>query len=438
MKNFLPLLADRIWNRPLLIDPGKAEVILAVLEGRLLPTLGNGEGAAIEGLDGLASRPDASRFYGSSTRAQGRSGLTRAVGSTAIITVDGSLVNRGAWIGANSGLTSYEGIGAQIDAAVNDGEINSILIDMNSFGGEATGMFSLAAKIRHAATQKRVVAVVNDVAASAGYGIVSAAHEIVVSPTSYVGSIGVVMMHLDRSGEMEMKGLKPSFIHAGAHKVDGHPYGALSADVRADLQSGVDTFYAQFLSAVASGRGSRLTADAARATEARVLIGQEAINAGLADRMGTFEEVLAELQRPINSGKSKQEMSGMGANNENTNGGISLDAHNAALSTARAEGMAAGATAEKARIKSIMTSEAAKGREATAQTFALDTDMSADDAVKVLATTPAIAPAAGSSIPTIEQRSLGAPEMGGSDPVKPSAEVVQSGWSSAFGNTNAS
>lgn len=432
---YLMRIADRVLNRPLLLDPAKAEVIFAVLEGRILPD--EARGALLS--EGDRPEIDASRFVGTHARQTRHGSFVRAAGSTAIVTVDGSLVNRGAWIGANSGLTSYEGIGAQIDDAANDPEISSILIDMNSPGGEATGMFGIAQKVRAAAKKKRVVAVVNDVAASAGYGIVSGATEIVVSPTSLVGSIGVVMLHMDRSGELQMKGVRPTFIHAGAHKVDGHPFGPLSDDVRAALQRDVDTLYDRFLETVEMGRTkSRLSAAKARATEARTFFGQEAIDAGLADRIGTFEDVLTELNRPAASsgGKSKQEKTRMDVTETTTTASISPEAHNAAVSAARAEGEAAGrkagAAAEKARITAIIRSDAAKDRQATAIGFALDTEMSADDCAKVLATVPGSAPAA-SAIPSIEQRAASQVEMGGGEQPKPSAEVVKAGWKKAFG-----
>lgn len=439
--NYLMRIADRVLNRPLLLDPAKAEIILAVLEGRILPgAQEDGEGAAASGvLDSLKSPPaDASRFVGNNTRQMRGGSFVRASGSVALITIDGSLVNRGAWIGASSGLTSYEGIGAQIDDAANDPEIRSILLDINSPGGEATGMFGLAQKVRAAAKKKRIVAVVNDVAASAAYGIASGASEIVVSPTSLVGSIGVVMLHIDRSAEMQMKGLRPTLIHAGAHKVDGNPFGPLSDDVRASLQRDVNTLYDRFLETVETGRGkSRTSAAKARATEARTYFGQQAIDAGLADRIATFDEVLAELNRPGagSAGKSKQENARMSGNDNPT---ISLEAHTAAVSAARAEGeaagRAAGATDEKTRISAILRCDAAKDRQATAIGFALDTNMSAGDAEKVLATVPASAPAAAAPVtPTVEQRSQTIENFGASTgDQKPSAEVAKAGWSKAF------
>jgi capsid assembly protease len=286
--------ATRLFDRPLLIEPGKAEVILWVLRDRLGATLNVPAPAAFD----PAAEPtevEASRFIGSHKRAGRDFGLTRAADGVAMISVVGSLVNRGAWIGTSSGLCSYEGLSAQFRDVANDPEVHSVVIDIDSPGGEATGMFGLASIIREVRKTKHVVAVVNDVACSAAYGIASAADEIVVSPTSLVGSIGVVLVHLDRSAELSAKGIKPTLIYAGAHKVDGNPFGPLPDAVRADLQREVETFRERFVEAVEAGRGSRLTADAIRKTEARTYIGAEAVTVGLADRVATLDEVLFTL-----------------------------------------------------------------------------------------------------------------------------------------------
>lgn len=276
-------VADRLIGRPLLLHPAKAEAIMHVLEGRL--PLGE---LALSPLS-----PEASRFAGD---AQTRSGMSAVAGGVALIPVVGSLVNRGGWIGARSGATSYEGLAAQIRDAVSDRQVKAILLDIDSGGGEASGMFSLAAAIREANAEKPVTAVINDTCCSAAYGIASGAGEIVVSETSIVGSIGVLLVHIDRSGELAAKGLRPTLIHAGAHKTDGHSLGPLSDAVRADLQAEVQQFYDRFVETVAAGRGDRLTESAARATEARVFVGRAAIERGLADRIDSFEGALARLQ----------------------------------------------------------------------------------------------------------------------------------------------
>lgn len=425
---FLARIADRVLNRPLLLHPGKVDVILSVLQGRI----------GLEGWGGLTT-PDASRFLGSSRRMDGKPGLSNRVGKTAIITIDSSLVNRGAWIGANSGLQSYEGIDAQIREAAGDRDVANILLDIDSPGGEATGMYGLAETIRNVAAEKNVVAFVNDMAASAAYGIASAADEIVVSPTSVVGSIGVVLTHLDRSGELEAKGIRPTLIYAGAHKVDGNSFGPLSDTVRADLQREVETFYDRFVETVAAGRGERLTADMARQTEARVFIGAEAVERGLADRVASLDAVLNELEQQAHAGRKAgtggMSMSTKEAAPQAVNAGISEADMKAAVDMARAEG----AAAERERIAGILGCEAAKGREKQAITMALETDMTAEAAAKVLASFEPAKPAA-SPADDLAARAAAGPEIGATmnaDARSAEADKAAAGWKRAVEAANA-
>lgn len=415
-------IASRVLNRPLLLHPQKAEVIMHVLEGRI-PISGS--------LQPLG--PEASRFVGSQNRADGSRKINPMQGNTAVISIVGSLVNRGAWIGTNSGLTSYEGIAAQVREAASDPQAKNILLDIDSPGGEATGMFALAQLISEVAKTKTVIAMVNDMAASAAYGIASAASEIVVSPTSMVGSIGVVLTHLDRSGELAQKGVKATLIYAGAHKVDGNPFGSLSESVKADLQIEVAKFYDQFVSLVAQGRGAKLTEAMARATEARVFLGQEAVDRGLADRVASLDAVLSDLSTkragPASNNRKGVAMTG--------NANDSTFTH-AQVDTARAEGSTAGATAERTRIGAILNHAEAVGREAQAKTLALDTDLSAEQAGKVLASSPKALVAETVAAPlTIEQRAAGLPEAGaGAEPVLGKAAATDAAWAAAIKKVN--
>lgn len=416
-------IADRVIGRPLLLLPGKVEVLLHVLEGRL----------PLAGADLAPLSPDASRFLGEPARG----GTFMVHEGVALIPVIGSLVNRGAWIGTKSGLTSYEGLAKQISDAAADPKVKGIILDLDSPGGEATGMFGVAAKVREAAAQKQVVAVVNDMAASAAYGIASQATEIVVSPTSIVGSIGVVLTHLDRSGELATKGIKPTLIFAGRHKVDGNPFGPLSDAVRADLQAEVLKFYDQFVGLVAQGRGAKMDEQSARATEARTYLGEEAVRMGLADRVASLDEVLAGLSsRGAKAAPNSTPKKGLAMSQtteaapQAENAGIT-QAH---VDAARAEGMNAGAAAERARIAGILTHAEAEGRAAQATALALETDLSAEAAAKVLAVSPKVAVAPVSGTP-LADRNAGLAEFGAA-PVAGAADKVRSGWSAAVKSAN--
>lgn len=385
-------IADRVLNRPLFIHPIKAEVILHVLDGRI----------GVDGVTLEALGPEANRFIANRASA---SGMNVARDGVAVISIVGSLVNRGAWLGARSGMTSYEGISAQLRDAVGDKSVKAIVLDIDSPGGEATGMISLAEQIRAARAVKPVIAVVNDMAASAAYGIASSASEIVVSPTSVVGSIGVVLLHLDRSAELQTKGIKPTLIYAGAHKVDGNPFGPLPETVRADLQREIGAFYDKFLAVVEAGRGPRFAADAARATEARTYLGDEAVKLGLADRIATLDAVLNDLSNPPRRGLSQTKGPQMSENNAAPladNAGYSEAQMSAAVAAARVEG----AAQERARIGAIIRSEAASGREAQAIALALETDIAADAAAKVLDLSPKAS--------SVASRAAALPEIGAS------------------------
>lgn len=351
-------------NRPLLITPEKAAVIMSVLAGRI----------------GI-NAPDASRFEGDNIERDENGNIVTTVNrwgdrvpktkpynvkdGVAVITVTGSLVNRGAWIGANSGLTSYEGIGHQLKTALADDAVKSVILDLHSPGGEAVGAFETAALVRSLAAKKRTVALVNGMAASAAYAIASGASEIVTTETGVAGSIGVVLLHADYSESLASEGIKPTLIFAGAHKVDGNPFEPLSDAVKADLQAEVTAFYEKFLATVETGRGARTTREMARSTEARTFIGEAAVAAGLADRVGTFESVLAELSLPARLTGRTTPVSAKGAIMSETNitpaaetpPGISQAAHDAAVRDAEARG----ASNERARISAIVGHDNIRG-----------------------------------------------------------------------------
>lgn len=396
-------IADRVLNRPLLITRDKAQVIMSVLAGRI-------------GIEAPAAfAPEANRFEGDSFV---RDDAGRAIkqkpynvsNGVGIITITGSLVNRGAWVGASSGLTSYEGIQHQIKSAMTDDAVKSVILDMHSPGGEAVGAFETAALVRELAAQKRTVAVINGMAASAAYAIPSGATEIVTTETGVGGSIGVVLLHADYSRALANEGINPTLIFAGAHKVDANPFEALSAEVKSDLQDEVNAFYDLFIKTVAKGRGSRLTAAAARKTEARTFIGQAAVDAGIADRLGSFESVLTELTRAAGRSTVQPRRTSMDNQNgepaANTDAGIPKATHDAAVKQARTEGKAegvaegtkAGAEAERTRLAAIISADGIKGNAARqAIAFELASDSPEMSAEKVISFATKSAPEATSS-----------------------------------------
>ena len=154
-------------------------------------------------------------------------------------------------------------------------------------------MFDLADLVFEARSLKPVWAVADEEAFSGAYAIASAAERLIVPRTGGLGSIGVVAVHVDRSARDAMEGFRTTTVYAGAAKNDFNPHETLKDGARQTLQAEVDRVYHLFVETVARNRG--LTADAVRATEARLFFGEDAVRAGLADEVGTLRDALAAL-----------------------------------------------------------------------------------------------------------------------------------------------
>jgi signal peptide peptidase SppA len=282
-------IAQRVFNTPLMVDPAKALAFLTGLGPRITGREITVEGMAVDPADpATATLPARASLFGDDlTSRQARNGSQpfAVVEGIAVIEIAGTLVHRGAWIGQSSGLTSYEGIVAQLQAALADPAIRGIALDIDSFGGEVAGAFDLADRIRAARTQKPVHAFVADHALSAAYALASQADRIILPRTGAVGSIGVVAMHSDMSRALDQKGIAVTLIHAGARKVDANPYQPLPEAVRDRIAGELEDLRQLFAETVANGRGRRLDTQRALGTEATVFRGEAAVLAGLADEV---------------------------------------------------------------------------------------------------------------------------------------------------------
>ena len=280
-------IAQRAFNTPLMVDPAKALAFLSGLGPRIAGQEITFQGLDVEAADHTAAvLPARASLFGNDLAQRHQRNGTQPfalVDGIAVIEIAGTLVHRGAWIGQSSGLTSYEGIAAQLQAALADPGVRGVALDIDSFGGEVAGAFDLADRIRAARAQKPIHAFVAEHALSAGYVLASQADRIILPRTGAVGSIGVVALHTDMSGALDQKGIAVTLIHAGAHKVDANPYQPLPEAVHDQMQRELDVVRFLFAETVAAGRGDRLIQSAALATEAAVFRGADAIAAGLAD-----------------------------------------------------------------------------------------------------------------------------------------------------------
>lgn len=223
-----------------------------------------------------------------------RSSQARQVSKTAVIPIMGTIVNRETSLTRTSGLASVKGIQAQLTEALNDGEVSSILLDIDSPGGTVEGIADLAASIRKARSQKPILASVDGLGASAAYYLASQATRLAVTQTSEVGSIGVIMAHQDFSQAMEKEGIHTTLVTAGKYKGEFNPFSALSEEAVAEMQAQVDYYYDLFLTDVAKGRGVSKAQVRKEFGQGRLVRPKQALAKGMIDAIETGETTLAQ------------------------------------------------------------------------------------------------------------------------------------------------
>lgn len=217
------------------------------------------------------------------------------VGRVAIVPVMGVIAQRMGLIEKASGGVSTEQISATLDTLAADRQVRSILMVHDSPGGSVFNVPELAAKIRAVKAEKKVVALADSVSASASYWLAAQASEVYVSPSSQVGSIGVLAAHADLSKWEEMQGIKTTLVTSAPHKVEHAQTLPLSEEARAELQSKVDHYHEMFVRDVAKGRGvteGRVNADFG---QGRMVTAKDAVARGMADGVATLEQLLRRL-----------------------------------------------------------------------------------------------------------------------------------------------
>lgn len=263
------------------------------------------------------------------------------------------------------------------------GLIKGIALICDTPGGMVAGCFDCVDNI-FALKEESGVPVwgfAHESAYSAGYAVISVSDVIYVSRTGGVGSIGVVTSHIDASGMMQQIGLKRTYIFAGKHKVDGNSDGPLPADVQERIQARIDELYDVFVASVARNR-PQLKDQAIRDTEALTFTATEALSNKLADHIGSLNDALVAFAADLSSDND----------GDDTMSALDAAAQEAAITAARAEGHATGltegATAERARITTILGTPEAKERPKAALAAALRSPMSAEDTQAFLADLP--------------------------------------------------
>lgn len=208
---------------------------------------------------------------------------------TALINVRGTI--------EASGDASAEKINGALQSAFEDKGTAGIIMRINSPGGSPVQSGIVYDEIRRLRTKHPdtpLYVVVEDLCASGGYYIASAADKIFVDKASIVGSIGVLMDGFGFTGAMDKVGVERRLLTAGANKGFLDPFSPQDEKQKAHAQILLGEIHRQFIDVVRKGRGQRLK-ETPEMFSGLMWTGSQSVEMGLADDFGTVDSVARDL-----------------------------------------------------------------------------------------------------------------------------------------------
>ena len=222
------------------------------------------------------------------------------IGPVAVLNIRGPIFRYSSVLTRLFRATCLEDLAKDLRASIDDPAVKSILLNVDSAGGEIKGIHEVAEMIHQARAKKPVVAYVGGTSAAGAYWLASAAETIVIDATAQVGSIGISAVFMDSREAWKKAGIERiQILSTASPKKRPDP---ATKDGATQIRDRIDRLVEVFISSVAKHRG--VTAETVRKDfgQGDILIGANAVKAGLADRLGSFQSVLEELK----AGKFKQ------------------------------------------------------------------------------------------------------------------------------------
>jgi signal peptide peptidase SppA len=356
-----------VLTAPWAIEPAKLQEIQAIYATHL-----RGDKIDIGAVEAKLGRPLANEPKGYDIR-----------DGVAILYVEGVMAKRANLFMQISGGVSTELLSRDLQAAMSDSSVHSVIQYVDTPGGTVDGTQSYANLVRKSRDLKPIVTLASGTMASAGYWAGAAASKVYIADeTTIVGSIGVVATHVDVSKKEEQLGVKTTEIFAGKYKRISSQYAPLTESGRETMQDQVDYTYSLFVAAIASHRGVSEEKVLRDMADGRLFIGKQAIDAGLVDGVSTLDELVEQLNRDragAASGRSVFLPTNPGASSMKITREQLAAESPELLQTILNEGRAQGATEERTRIQAV-EGALIPGHEALVNSLKFDGKSSGGDA----------------------------------------------------------
>ncbi len=217
----------------------------------------------------------------------------------ATIQIKGPLVNSDSPFLEMFGVTGYPEVRDALIEAAGNPEVRQILLDIDSGGGQVSGVADTAKLIRMINDKVKPVTAYAETMASAAYWLGSAAGEVYASKSSMVGSIGVIATFSEYSKANEMEGRTVTVVRAGKHKALANANEPLTEAARAQIQSMVDSAYSVFIDHVAEMRGVTYEVADKVLGDGQEFFGKASLKVGLVDGITSYDALVSDLQQKI-------------------------------------------------------------------------------------------------------------------------------------------
>jgi protease-4 len=183
----------------------------------------------------------------------------------------------------------------ELEHAGRDDRVRAVILRINSPGGTVTASDVIFHRLLEFKAERGipVVAHLLDTATSGAYYVALAADEIVASPTTVTGSIGVILYGLNLEGLLTKVGVSNQTIKSGRHKDIGSPLRRMTPEEEAILQGVLDTMRSRFVGLVRERRPEAEAAETSGFLDGRILTAEQALAARLVDRIGYLDDALA-------------------------------------------------------------------------------------------------------------------------------------------------
>lgn len=238
--------------------------------------------------------------------------VTMHDGGIAEVKIDGTLTPRAfAGVDSMSGLVGHDAIAAQFAALEHNAAVRGVVIDMTSPGGAVSGVSGAVGALRALAAKKDTVLVAEQQLASAGYWVGAqvggdrAVPRLIVGPEALVGGIGSLMVRRDATKADAAAGETYEIIAEMGRKGDGSPHKEITDEERTATLAIIREADRMFMADVHAAR-SNLSVAAMRKLNGAELMGQAAVDAGLADAVGTVAGAIADMHRRLTARTSTQ------------------------------------------------------------------------------------------------------------------------------------